>query len=443
MMHSSDREQSLPAVIDSNLYPSPALQYPPPPVGFALTNGAGEGPDEAKIPLSEYLWILKRYRWRIAGFCTACVAITLIISARLTPIYESVATVDVDRQTPSAVVGQDAARIALNDADQYLATQIKLVQSDSVLRPVDRLFGLREREHQSNTTDSPRGEAASVVLNQLKVTRPPNTYLLQIAYRSEDPQLAADAANAVAESYLEHTYNVRLRSSASLSEFMERQLEELRAKVERSGLSLAAFERELNVVNPEEKTNILAARLLQLNTEYTNTQAERLKRQASFESVAPGSVDAALTAVQGEPLRKLAERQNEAREHFADIQSYYGPNHPEFRRAEAALKEIQVAFDTTRAGIADRVGIEFHESERHEAMARQAMVEAKEEYDRVNARSVEYQALKREADADRNLYEELVARSRRQPSTPGFRAAQSGLPIQPVQNSSLCSPIFP
>jgi len=28
----------------------------------------------------------------------------------------------------------------------------------------------------------------------------------------------------------------------------------------------------LNVINPEEKTNILASRLLQMNTEYTNAE---------------------------------------------------------------------------------------------------------------------------------------------------------------------------
>ena len=66
----------------------------------------------------------------------ACVAATVIISSRLTPIYESTVTVDVDRQMPSAVIGQDATRMPTNDADQFLATQVKLIQSDSVLRPV-------------------------------------------------------------------------------------------------------------------------------------------------------------------------------------------------------------------------------------------------------------------------------------------------------------------
>ena len=57
---------------------------------------------------------------------------------------------------------------------------------------------------------------------------------------------------------------------------MERQIEELRAKMEKSSAALAQFERELNVINPEEKTSILSARLLEINTEFTKAQADRV-----------------------------------------------------------------------------------------------------------------------------------------------------------------------
>src|ERR1035438_3358565 len=92
-----------------------------------------EPPEQSAVPLAHYLWILRRHRWKIIAFVFACVTATLIVSARLTPIYESTVTVDIDRQGASAIIGQDAARAPLNDADQFLATQVKLIQSDSVL----------------------------------------------------------------------------------------------------------------------------------------------------------------------------------------------------------------------------------------------------------------------------------------------------------------------
>jgi capsular exopolysaccharide synthesis family protein len=422
-------------MISPELEAGRAPAYYPPAYSFAE-----EELGDAKVPLSQYLWILKRHRWRICGFIAAAVMVTLIVSARLTPIYESTVTVDIDRQTPLGVVGQDATRSALNDADQFLATQIKLVLSDSVLRPVDRRFHLREREPQGEGAVSPREAEAPVTLNRLKVTRPPNTYLLLIGYRSADPQLAADVANAIAQSYLEHTYNIRIRSSASLSTFMEKQLEELKAKMERSSLALAGFERELNVINPEEKTNILASRLLQLNAEYTSSEGERLKKEAAYESVRDGAMEAALATAQGESLRKLAEHLNEAREHFVEVKSHYGANHPEYRKAAAKLNQVEEAVEASRNDISQRVEIEYRESVRREAMLKQAVAEAKAEFDRVNARSFEYQALKREADADKNLYEELIRKIKEAGINAGFQ--NSAIRIADPARPAL-KPVFP
>ncbi|HVO99149.1 MAG TPA: polysaccharide biosynthesis tyrosine autokinase [Bryobacteraceae bacterium] len=410
--------------------------YAPP-----VYSAAEREPEDGKLPLSQYLWILKRYRWRIGGFVAASVIGTLIVSARLTPIYESTATVDVDRQTPSGVVGQDAARTSLNDSDQYLATQIRLVQSDSVLRPVDRRFKLRELEHQPEAESvSARASDAPVTLRRLKVTRPPNTYLLLIGYRSDDPQLAADAANAIAQSYLEHTYNIRIRSSASLATFMEKQNEELRAKMERSSQALLGFERELNVINPEEKTNILSARLLQLNTEYTNAQGDRLKKQATYESVRSGSIEAALATAQGDGLRRLVEHLNDARERFVEIKTHFGANHPEYRKAEAKVREVESAIESAIQDVMRRVSIEYDESEWHEEAVKQAVADAKADFDRVNARSFEYQALKREADADKLLYEELVRKIKEAGINAGFQ--NSAIRIADPARPAL-KPVFP
>ena len=162
--------------------------------------GAGGGmepeSDEQKVPLSHYLWIVRRHSWKILAWVLLCMLGTFLVSSRLAPIYESTATIDVDRQAPSAIVGQDAARaLSPNDADQFLATQVRLIQSDSVLRPIADKYRLLDHEEQ--TKDLTEGKlrallAAPVALRKLTVVRPPNTYLLQVSYRSTDPALAAD-----------------------------------------------------------------------------------------------------------------------------------------------------------------------------------------------------------------------------------------------------------
>ena len=370
-----------------------------------------EEPEEPSVPLSHYLWIVKRRRWEILSFVAVAVIATIIVSARMTPVYESTATIDIDRQEPATVVGEESNRTAaLNDSDQFLATQLKLIQSDSVLRPVVQRFKLQAKdiENRSKENTTAQAEEAPIALKRLTVKRPPNTYLVLISYRSPDPRQAADVANGVAESYIENTYNIRFRATAGLSTFMEKQLEELKAKMERSSTALAQFEKELNVINPEEKTSILSSRLLQLNTEYTNAQAERVRKQAAYESIRGGSLDAALASDQGDQLRRLSDRLAETREKFATITSQYGSGHPEYKKAASQLSELEKQFELLKASIGQRVAGDFQQARNREGMLKSALAETKAEFDQLNARSFEYRAVKQEADGDKGLYQELM-----------------------------------
>jgi capsular exopolysaccharide synthesis family protein len=365
----------------------------------------------AHVPLAHYLWILRRHAWRILGFVFAVMLGTAIVSMRLTPIYESTAMVDIDRQMPTGVLGQEALQNATNDADQFIATQVKLVESDSVLRPVVDKFQLREVETdalEEAIDGSATSHEAPVVLKHLKVTRPPNTYILQISYRSPNRQLAADVANAIASSYLAHTYRIRYKATAGLSDFMERQLEELKAQMEKSSAALVQFGRELNVINPEEKTSIVSARLLELNSVYTKAQADRVAKEAAYNSVRDGTLEAAQASNQGEALTKLTDDLSEADRKFAEAKTHYGINHPEYKKAQERVEELDGQIAKMQASVGQRVEIEFRESANRENMLGSAVTDTKTEFDRLNAHSFEYQTLKREAEGDKKLYEELV-----------------------------------
>jgi len=62
-----------------------------------LAYGSDVEAEQPSVPLSHYLWILRRQRWKILTFIGICVAATLIVSERITPVFEATATVDVDR----------------------------------------------------------------------------------------------------------------------------------------------------------------------------------------------------------------------------------------------------------------------------------------------------------------------------------------------------------
>ena len=323
VLHASESAAALPAGVER------VLVYP-------------QQPDESNseqeaIPLSHYLWVLHRYRWKILAFMAFCVIATVIISKRLTPLYTATATVDIDRRLPSGVLGEQSSNSMAGSADieQFLVTQEKLIQSDAVLRPVVQQFHLRKDAEKKTNKDLPlsRIEDAPIVLKSLTVTHPPNTLLLLINYSSPDPQRSADIANAIVKSYIAHTFDIRFRAAADLSAFMAKQIEELKAKMERSAGALATFEKDLDVINPEEKTSIFSAQLSQLNTDLTTAQADRVQKEAAYNAIKNGSLEAAEASDQGAQLRELEARLDVANEKFATARTQYGTTHPEYKKA--------------------------------------------------------------------------------------------------------------
>jgi polysaccharide biosynthesis transport protein len=420
------------------------LESPPlVPVNPPLIVDAEYESAPAHVPLAHYLWILRRHWWKMLGFVALVVLCAVVISLRLTPIYESTATIDIDRRMPTGVLGDDSTQAVNNDADQFLATQVKLIQSDSVLRPVVDKYKLREVEPdalEEAVDKSDTSREAPVELKPLRVTRPPNTYILQISYRSQHRQLAADIANAIAQSYLAHSFAIRYQATASLSDFMERQLEELKAKMEKSSEALARFERDLNLINPEEKTSILTARLLELNSEYTKAQADRVRKEAAYNSVESGSLAAAQASNQGDALKKLAEDLGEARQKFAEGRTTYGANHPEYKKLQSRVTELEAQLDSARTNVGRRAQAEYDEAVDRENQLENAVKEIKAEYDSLNSRSFEYQTRKREAEGDKKLYEELVRRIREAGINASFQ--NSSIRVADLARPGL-RPVFP
>ena len=332
---------------------------------------------------------------------------------------------------PTGVIGQEATGGRINDSDFFLATQMKLIASDSVLRPVVQTLKMKVS---STHPDAP------ITLPYLTVTRPPKTYLLQISYRSPDPVFAADVANAVAKSYIDHSYEIRYQASAGLSTFMTKELEELQAKMERSGAALAQFEKELNVIDPSEKTNILSARLLQLNTEYTAAQAERFRKEAVAKSVKEGSLESLEDSEQGLQLRNLADKLAEDTEKFEAIKAQYGTNHPAYKKAAAQHAELQRQVQSLRTDISRRVDIEYAQAANREQMLKQTLDETKAEAENLNGKNFEYTNLKRDADADRALYEELTRKIKEAGINAGFQ--NSSIRLADLARPAI-KPVFP
>lgn len=369
---------------------------------FVMAPYAKPAPARRAAPtFADYFGLIYRRRFTILALALVCTAGSYLVTKRIAPMYEAELTIGIDREPPPRIIGPDWIPGAPTDLDQFIATQIHLIQSDPVLRPVAAKFGL---------TEQPKAGKAGgpVSLRTLKVSRPASTYLIQVSYRDHDAERAAAIANAVGTSYIEQLDTTRLNSWRGISSFTRQRLEELKGNMERSAGAVLAMERSLGMVDPEDKNNVVTSKLQQLNMDMARAEADRASKEAAYQTVRSGSEEALPASPQAEALRRILERRNEGLQKFSDLKAVYGDGHPEYRRSAAQLKELEEQVTAARREVGQRVEAEYREAKQRESNMRKEFDQAKAESDRVMAGTVTYQLLKHKADADRTFYDEFV-----------------------------------
>ncbi len=404
-----------------------AAYAPPPPIA--------PEPEEL-LPIQHYLWLLRRAWWKIAIAVAVCTILTAAGCFLITPAYEATARITVDTKLPSSVLGSEGAAQSGSDLEEFINTELDLIQSDSVLRPVAEQYHLLPALRHGVAAD-PKGP---VSLRNLTVTHPLNSLLIKITYRSKNPQQAADVANAIAQSYIDTVYSTRVRSTMNVSGFMEKQLDDLKGNMNKSAEALAAYERELGVIDPEQQTSVIAQRVLQLNTEYTEAENERIRKQTAYRGVQAGNPAAVEISTQSEQLFKLQQQLQDAQQRMATLKTTYGPNYPEYRKGANELAEVTRQYNAARADIGKRIETDYGQAASHEALLRDALAQAKAQADKLNASSVQYLQLKRDAEANRTLYNELYRKIKEAGINSGFQNSAIRIADEARPQTS---PVFP
>lgn len=404
-------------------------------------------PLDAGASLAHLSKILRRQKWIVFGCIFLMTSAAVALTFALPKLYRATATIKIDRHSPGPDPAQNSP---IDDMDQVINTQVHLAASDPVLRPIADKYRLLEQEHQLRRflfwelgpEEARRKRGAPVDLKRLKVSRPPNTYLIDISYRAYSPQLAAAVANAVARSLIAHANDTESRSYRQVSAVIGGDIAELRAKMNASARRLARFEKELNVLDPEQRTTIMTARLAQLNTEFTAAQAERLHLEATLEGVSQSRTLAAAQAAEAQGrstlLDNTLERLDAARQQFAAARSYYGDNHPEYRKAKEQVAELQSQVQRLETGLREKTAAEYRQAVGREERLRGTLAQTKAEADSTKELALQYDQLKSEADNDKKLYQDLETRTREAQVSSQLRdatiqiAAEARPPDEPV-----------
>jgi len=409
----AEKRPVLDASEPNRIAPRPSLQPVPIPIAPAL---ASRIPLVPSTPLDRFTRVITRQRGKLLAF-VAFVMVAAVVFQLVSPkIYEATALIKVEHHS-AAGIGSEASSVAsADDMNQIITTQIEMAQSDPVLRPVVEQYNLLPVRKLTSSDGSEQNDAVPIALKSLKVTRPPDSHLVRVTYRAKDPQLAANVANAVAQSLIDHANATRASSYEEVSSVVAQDLSELRSKMEASASRLAEYEKELKIADPQQRAAMQASRITLMETEFTAAQAERIRREAVLAQVDSSdtlaSAQAAQAAAQDGLLSEAVQRLNVVRQQFTSVRSYYGEGHPEYLKAQKQVQEVQAQVDELRSRAKERATAEYRQAQGREGRLLGLLQQSKAEGNSLTGHAQLYEQLKGDADNDKKNFQDLTARTR-------------------------------
>jgi capsular exopolysaccharide synthesis family protein len=388
--------------------------------------------------LYDYLLILRKHQWLILSFLLAIVTIVSIATFRMKPIYISSAKMEIDRENTNILPFQGADSYDfMMDLENYIETQSRILTSETMALQTIRSMNLTANREFSGEGDSEAIATGSLrnqklpsevgaFLGSLTVKRIPNTRLMEVTFESTDPHLAAQILNAHLENYIEQNYKSRYEATASATKWLQSELDELSVKVRRSEDARIEYERNnqiWSVDDKNDKSNVTTERLADLNKELTDAQSESLKKQALFEFAKSGDLDAVPQLRDNSVLQDMEKKRGDLSIQYTDAVNQYGPKYPKVQRLQAQMTELDGQMTRERAGIVAQLESEYREAKQHEDLLSRALDEQKAEVNVMSEKMIQYNILKREAEANKALYDSLETKLKEAQIASGLKSS--------------------
>jgi succinoglycan biosynthesis transport protein ExoP len=376
-----------------------------------------ETPIAAPQPsLGAYWHILLRRRWTILSVVAILTTLGAIASFRMKPIYRSTASVEVDSETPQIQTLNDSYQQMPMDQD-FLRTQIQVLKTDSLAwRTIEQLrlgenpsFALPEKAGQNDSNYAERRKMRLIrrFRNDLAVELVPGSRVVQVSFESQDPALAARVSNTLVDNYLDYNFREKYDATRQASGRMEEQLDELKAKVEKSQQELVDYQRKHAIVDVNDKQSVVEQRLGELSTQLTTAQSDRIQKEALFTQV-QSNPDKVASLAQNELLQKLEEQQAGLKKEYVEALAQYGPAFPKVVRLQKQVDEYQSLIDKERNQVVDRLRRDYASSVTRESLLTQAVSRQKTELGEFNKLLVEQNILRGDFETNQKLYERLL-----------------------------------
>lgn len=381
--------------------------------------------------LRTYWHVLAKRRWTILTAACVLVAGVTIFSFRMQPVYRAVARVEVEAEPPEIQSLNDLYRSMPSD-DAFLQTQVNVLESDTLAWETIQQLGLdRGTELGSDAVGSgvaategatrERGRLIRAFRQKLHVELMRNSRMLEISFESKNPPQAAAVANALVNNYAEYNFRKKYDATRQASSWMEQQLDELKAKTEKSQQQLVDYERENAIVNISDKENVVEQRLADLSRDLTSAESERVQKESLYELVRSNPSQAA-PLLEDDLLQRLEERYADLSSQYADALSEYGPKFPKVVRLQSQMKAMEGFIDGERHRLLERIRSDYVAAQGREKLLSDAVLEEKGEVGKLNQLLIRHNILKREFETNQQLYESLLQRLKDATVSAGLRA---------------------
>jgi succinoglycan biosynthesis transport protein ExoP len=371
--------------------------------------------------------LLKGRRLLIALLSLAGVAGSLLFSMVQTPIYEARATLEFQ----SARNGEEVFGVNESDSgftpESYLQTQVKVLQSRALFKRVMAKLEKEPGRYQYSVPSHLEKWRSALLFRHdgLSATHPitlpkvdaqirilDNSRIVEIACFSASPRLAADFAGGLASEYIDSNMEAVWETAQKTSDWLTRQLEGLRARLEASENQLQEYTRNSGLVFTGSDQNMSDEQLRQIQKELSDAQADRIAKESAYEVASTTPVEALPQVLDNTKLADYQSKLSELRRSLAELTSVYTPAYYKVVQVQAQVNELETTLRRERTNIIGRIRSEYQAALKRERLLSAAYASQLQKASEEARKAINYSILKREVDTNRQVYDQLLQKAK-------------------------------
>jgi capsular exopolysaccharide synthesis family protein len=240
----------------------------------------------------------------------------------------------------------------------------------------------------------------------LKVDHDPGSRVISVSVGARDPELAAAITNTLALLYVERMADARHEAVTKSVEWLSAQLKDIRKQMDDSNRALADFQRDNGVADVDQGKSTFGEMLADLNKQRTQTATDRIQLEALLNKVHDGNADVLPQVHDSSLIQQLTQKLAEVRADLAQARAIYGPNHPNVKRLENQGNELQAQLTQQKQSILEEIKTAYSAAQARERLMSREVTDTTRQLSVV----AQYNALKREAQANTDLYNTLYSK---------------------------------